>query len=284
MTRDELDEATYCCDDLRYHEAQRCERHTSPWDCPDVVLLRRRNGTFGLPVRDGVGAAATSSISIRCCPWCGSPLPGHELRPPTAADRAAARRALPLVGQRPIVRAAESGDLDEVRALLSAGVPALDPDSGGWTALHAAAERCHPDVVRVLLDSGADVDVRDDDASTPLLSAAGEADGATVSLLIEAGADVNVVDPVLEWTPLSRAANYANLDVLTMLLAAGADPNGGEALLAAAVAGSRECVERLVAAGADPGQQVDGQTAAQLARGQGHEMVARLLESLEHRA
>jgi hypothetical protein len=59
------------------------------------------------------------------------------------------------------------------------------------------------------------------------------------------------------------------------------DTDLGEPLVAAAEAGCLDCVERLVAAGADVRARVDGQTAAQLARSQGHENVARLLENLE---
>jgi hypothetical protein len=283
VTVDDPDEATYCCGELREQEQQVCEEHASPWDCVDAVVVRRLDGTYGLPVRDAGHGAATSSITIRHCPWCGSPLPGHETRPTTAADRAAGRRAAPPAGERPIVRAAEAGNLAEVVALLSAGVPALDPDRWGWTALHAAAERCHPDVVRVLLESGANVDVHDEASVTPLLGAAGGADVPTLRLLVEAGADVDVTDPSSGDTPLSRAVLYANLEVVALLLDAGADPNGGEALFVAADTGNVACVERLVAAGADPGLQVDGQTAAQLARSEGHEKVARLLEDLASR-
>lgn len=281
MVGDDRQEPTFCCRALEEFEAQTCDQHPSPWDCCDAVIVRHPDGTYGLPVRDQEDSSAISSVAIRYCPWCGSPLPGHESRPPTDADRAAGLRAARPVGERPIVRAAEVGDLGQVQALLSAGVPALDPDPGGWTALHAAAVGSHTEVVRALLEAGPDVDVRDEDSFTPLLNAAGVGNRATIALLIEAGADVNITGPSWAPTPLSRAAEYANLEVLDLLLEAGADPNAGEPLVDAAEAGSLDGVTRLLAAGPDVNVRVDGKTAAELARRHGHEEVARLLESTQ---
>lgn len=282
---------TFCCRELRAQEGQSCDVHASPWACPDVVVVRRRDGTYGLPVRDGEAGTATSSISISHCPWCGSPLPGHPTRPPTAADRAAgAWSGRAVVGregderaalERPIVRAAEAGDLASVRALLAAGVSVFDPEHDGWTALHAAAVRRHPEVVRELLQSGAEVDVLSD-GFTPLLNAAGPGDASSVTLLIEAGANVDYAHPLFEWTPLSRAADYANADVLEVLLRAGADPNSGDPVVAAAEVGCLRCVELLAAAGADLAVRVEGETLAQRARRHGHEDVARRVEQPAH--
>lgn len=67
--------------------------HPSPWDCPDFVMVRLGNGSYGLPVRDGDASSAASAIEIMYCPWCGSPLPGHRSRRPTKADREAGREA-----------------------------------------------------------------------------------------------------------------------------------------------------------------------------------------------
>ncbi|NKY39534.1 DUF6980 family protein, partial [Cellulomonas septica] len=93
MTDDGADEPDFCCEELREHDTFACDVHASPWDCADAVIVRRLDGTYGLPVRDGPEASASSSISIRHCPWCGSPLPGHATRPATAADRVAGARA-----------------------------------------------------------------------------------------------------------------------------------------------------------------------------------------------
>lgn len=59
----------------------RCGQHASPWDCPDVTVVRLRDGRYGLPVRDGERASAGSFVEIWHCPWCGTALPGHVPHP-----------------------------------------------------------------------------------------------------------------------------------------------------------------------------------------------------------
>jgi hypothetical protein len=52
-----------------------CPDHDNPMDCPDAVVVKMRNGDFGLPVRDGENSNASSYIVINFCPWCGAGLP-----------------------------------------------------------------------------------------------------------------------------------------------------------------------------------------------------------------
>ena len=60
-----------CCEDLAHHATATCPDHADPFDCPDRVVVRFRDGSYGLPIRDG----GTSAIGIAHCPWCGSRLP-----------------------------------------------------------------------------------------------------------------------------------------------------------------------------------------------------------------
>jgi hypothetical protein len=57
------------CVHLAYYSLLDCPDHTDPWDCPDVLVVKLRNG-FGLPIRDG----GCSYVRITHCPWCGKPL------------------------------------------------------------------------------------------------------------------------------------------------------------------------------------------------------------------
>lgn len=70
----------FCCNLMADQMQWRCERHPSPWDCADVVVVRQGNGDYGLPIRDGEDASAGSSITIAFCPWCGARL-SHPRRP-----------------------------------------------------------------------------------------------------------------------------------------------------------------------------------------------------------
>ena len=55
------------------------------------------------------------------------------------------------------VSAAQLGCPDMIRLMLDVGVPVNIPDTGGWTALHAAAKAGHFNVVQLLLDNKVDV-------------------------------------------------------------------------------------------------------------------------------
>ena len=94
---------------------------------------------------------ALSSLLVACalalaCAGCGKSAP--------SADVAEESHDTPLI------RAAEKGDVGEVRRLLDAGV-SVNSHDGLWTPLMAAAEKGHADVVRLLLDRKADVNARD---------------------------------------------------------------------------------------------------------------------------
>lgn len=64
----------FCCSWLREKATVDCGHHTSPWDCPDVMVVWSERGEFGLPVRDG----GESFIVISHCPWCGTRLPADD--------------------------------------------------------------------------------------------------------------------------------------------------------------------------------------------------------------
>ena len=64
---------THCCADMTRHVESECDQHESRYDCPDALIeYRPRTKEYGLIVHDG----GTSMISIRFCPFCGSPLSG----------------------------------------------------------------------------------------------------------------------------------------------------------------------------------------------------------------
>ena len=62
-----VDPADYPCPHTAYYSQHRCDIHDDAWDCPDTMLVRCEDKSFGLPVRDG----GTSLIAISHCPWCG---------------------------------------------------------------------------------------------------------------------------------------------------------------------------------------------------------------------
>jgi ankyrin repeat protein len=94
-----------------------------------------------------------------------------------------------------VMRAAQSGDLDALRAGLDAHPEWIDALGGGFqkaTALHLAVLRNQHAATRLLIERGADLDCRDfPDNAAPLHFAAAHGDLETIRLLVEAGADVD---------------------------------------------------------------------------------------------
>lgn len=97
---------------------------------------------------------------------------------------------------------AKEGNVDRVRRLLASSpdpralLEASEPDSGGLTVLHVAADRGHVALVSALVgEFGADVNARDDERQTPLhyASSVGHAEVVEV-LCAAAGACLDAED------------------------------------------------------------------------------------------
>lgn len=180
----------------------------------------------------------------------------------------------------PLCRAAQNGDLSQVRALLAGGGNPNVRDDHGQTPLMAVAAAHHrplsnenkqlvrdyEGVANALLDKGADVNARDDAERTALLLAmegsASEyrvigADDRIVRLLIARGADINAHDKE-GWTPLLKALNLLadQPALIDFLVTKGADVNaklndGRSGMMVAARVGKDERIKFLIGKGAD---------------------------------
>jgi ankyrin repeat protein len=97
-----------------------------------------------------------------------------------------------------IIRAAKSGDIEKVRALLNTDANLIHArDSDDSTPLHCATWKGHHTVVEYLLASGADVNAQnsnDHGGTTPLHAAAHANQAEIARMLIEHGANVNATD------------------------------------------------------------------------------------------
>ena len=88
-------------------------------------------------------------------------------------------------------QAAKTGDVEEIRALVAAGVP-VDHADGDYaqTALHYAAREGRKEAVDALLACGANPNARNRDMRTPLHWAASNGTASVVRALVAAGADL----------------------------------------------------------------------------------------------
>ncbi|MGA8087755.1 MAG: ankyrin repeat domain-containing protein [Terracidiphilus sp.] len=104
-------------------------------------------------------------------------------------------------------RAASSGDIEEMKALLDEGLPINAFDGLNRTPLHCAAIGGHFEAVRYLIKAGADVNAHDEEriGETPLGEVAANCTFDIAKALIDAGADPTILGWMAN-TALDRSA------------------------------------------------------------------------------
>ncbi|CAN0372505.1 unnamed protein product, partial [Hapterophycus canaliculatus] len=153
-------------------------------------------------------------------------------------------------------RAAASGSVSKVKALLASGLVDINGrDPAGNTPLVYAIKE-HPRVVATLLDAGADANVPNDSGATSLHWTAMLGQPRTAQMLIEAGALLEVTDGC-GCTPLQLAGEGGHAEVIRALVDAGANINsrsslGETALYSAAYLGNVDATKELLRANANP--------------------------------
>ncbi len=129
----------------------------------------------------------------------------------------------------PLQDAAEDGDIDRVRELLSGSMSVDDRGDSGSTPLHLAAGQGHLNVVTYLVTEGADLHARTHYYPLPGLTvvhlAARENHLPVLSYLLEQGAEVNPDNSPSGNTPLHLAAEKGYLGIVKHLVQRGADFN-----------------------------------------------------------
>ena len=149
-----------------------------------------------------------------------------------------------------LCNAALNGRLQAVLTALrnGANVNALDQEKR--SALMLAAFNGHTEVVRVLIEKGANVHITDSMGRNALMYASSGPSPDTVRLLLENKVDLNVQDTGEGWTALMFAAGEGLAEVVHVLLEHKADRTLKD---------------------------VDGDTALDFARKNGHTLVVRIL-------
>jgi ankyrin repeat protein len=167
------------------------------------------------------------------------------------------------MGDTPLSAAAENGHLEICKLLVESGATVdAGKDRGARTPLIDAASQGHAGVVQYLLSKGADINARGGGVTALLAAARNDVfpfkpkgnRKKTITVLLEGGADVNVQDE--SWlktgrTPLMYAVTQADAALVQLLLSKGAQQDFKDS---------------------------KGQTAADLAKKDGLEYIASLLE------
>jgi ankyrin repeat protein len=207
-------------------------------------------------------------------------------------------------GTTPLIWAMNRGEYEIAEALIARKADVNAHNQFGATPLTEAARKSDRRLVKMLLDAGAKVDSANPDGETALMAAIGTGDVSTVKTLIDAGANVNNIEEFHDQTPLMYAAtsNRNAALMVKLLLSKGADVKpralysdwpsqvtsepraqyrsvgGLTALLYAARSGCYECVQDMIAAGADVNVPTpEGVTPLMIALDNQHNDVAKLL-------
>jgi len=207
-------------------------------------------------------------------------------------------------GTRPIHWAVYRVDYDLIEALLAKKAKVNVTNEFGSTPLAEAAKLGDARMVKMLLDAGAQPESANPDGETALMLATKTGELPVVEMLIKAGANVNTIEKFHHQTALMWAATAPKNagEIVKLLLSKGADvkvqalysdwdsqitsepraqyrPTGGlTALLYAVRDGCYDCVDALIAAGADPNVPTpEGVTALLIALDSDHNDVAKLL-------
>lgn len=175
--------------------------------------------------------------------------------------------------------AANAGNIEIIKEHLAAGIDVNTKGIGGMTPLHRAAREGHKELVEFLIKNSADINAKDKMGRVPLHRAAREGREAVAEVLIKKGADVNVkstsgtfkgetpLDEAIKrkriglislikknggkYGSITVAAKVGDIGALRDFLAAGADLSVFGPLSVAAAGGHKECVELLIASGAN---------------------------------
>src|SRR5688500_16283075 len=116
-----------------------------------------------------------------------------------------------------LILAAEQGDIEKVRQLLSQGASVHVQDERGITALIAAAYRNDLPIVDALIAAGADVNLQDNTKQSAYLIATSDGYLELLQRTLQAGADVHRTDSY-NGTGLIRAADRGHVEIVQELL------------------------------------------------------------------
>ena len=185
-------------------------------------------------------------------------------------------------------RAAQTGDLAEIRRLAAAGTDVNARDGHGRTPAHGAAFASNDHALRALARAGADMNALEDDDYDVVTIAAVADDPDLMSLAIDLGNDPKLTTSRYAGTALIAAAHLGRVEVVRRLIAAGAPLDhvnnlGWTALMEAVVLGDggsdhQAVVRLLLEAGADSSiADRDGVTPLSHARARGYAAMVDLL-------
>ncbi|MBN1974174.1 MAG: ankyrin repeat domain-containing protein [Sedimentisphaerales bacterium] len=120
--------------------------------------------------------------------------------------------------------AVSSGNIDEIKRLISEGANLEARDDGDYTALIRAVPRNQKEIIEFLLDKGADIEAKQEHGATALACAAYAGNTEMAEFLIEHGANIEAMTLYGE-SPLCRSVGQGHIDTAALLISKGANIN-----------------------------------------------------------
>ena len=166
-----------------------------------------------------------------------------------------------------LVLTCEKGNENVINLLLNSGANPNIADTNGDIWLHKAARReCCTEVFQAVLSHGVDVNATNKKNKTALVIACHKGNTDAINILLNAGADPNIPDCKGATCIHHAVIKGCSKDVLETIMNHGADVNATNknnetALMLACEKGSKEAINVLLSAGADPSiAKADGDT------------------------
>lgn len=157
------------------------------------------------------------------------------------------------LGDTPLTLAILENHNSTAAFLIEHGADIMKSNCKAFTPLHYAAEEGNKEIIQLLISKGAEID-SNSESGTPLQCAAHSGKREAVKILLDNKANPNSVTQ-LYFPPLMLSIVAGSFECFDLLLKAGADPNLGSCgktpLIAAACEGEAEMINCLLKSGAD---------------------------------